>query len=92
MPVPLFFWKLLFDADDKTNNIVYIGLNNPYAQIKDIERELPCKDPVKCEDIEPSTDFSAVVDVDYANKGYIMCCTKESFEEVYGELDPIVFE
>lgn len=77
IPVPLFYWKLYYDLDLK-NGTVYIGLNNPYKEIDDSVYICPnvCPDGFDND----------------ANEGLIYCCTKESFEKVYGPLDPIVFQ
>lgn len=89
--VPLFYWKLYYDVDT-ADGIVYIGLNNPYKTIDDSVFICPniCPDGYHgrgyldkgSENDDPEPD---------ANNGLIYCCTKESFENVYGKLDPIVY-
>lgn len=83
MPVPLFYWKLYYDVDT-ADGMVYIGLNNPYKKIDD--SVYIC--PNLCPDGYRKTDATGVND---ENNGLVYCCTKEAFEEVYGQLDPIVF-
>lgn len=76
IPVPLYFWKLHYDLD-LDNGTVYIGLNNPYKEIDD--------SVYICPDVCPG-EFD-----NDDNDGLIYCCTKESFENAYGSLDPIVY-
>lgn len=87
IPVPLFYWKLYYDLD-KQDGLVYVGLNNPYKEIDD--SVYVC--PNVCPDGYDKHDGSDGDEQEDANQGLIYCCTKESFEKVYGQLDPIVFQ
>jgi len=100
--VPLFYWKLYYDVD-AADGIVYIGLNNPYKEIDDSVYICPniCPDGYhgrgyqgrdhQNDKTETGPDDGNDPEPD-ANDGLIYCCTKKSFEEVYGELDPIVYK
>ncbi|XP_060870689.1 uncharacterized protein LOC132945082 [Metopolophium dirhodum] len=102
--VPLFYWKLHYDVD-AADGIVYIGLNNPYKEIDDSVYICPniCPDGYHGRgyqgrdhrnnktETEPGRGDRNDPEPD-ANDGLIYCCTKKSFEEAYGELDPIVYK
>ncbi|XP_060840359.1 uncharacterized protein LOC132921380 [Rhopalosiphum padi] len=91
IPVPLFYWKLYYDVD-AADGIVYIGLNNPYKKIDDSVYLCPniCPDGYHGRGYQDNGHANDDPEPD-ANNGLIYCCTKESFEKVYGELDPIVY-
>lgn len=103
IPVPLLYWKLYYDVDTE-DGIVYIGLNNPYKEIDDSVYICPntCpdgyhgrgyqgRDPQNHpSETEPDRGHRNDPEPD-ANDGLIYCCTKESFEDAYGKLDPIVY-
>lgn len=91
IPVPLFYWKLYYDVDAE-DGIVYIGLNNPYKTIDDSVYICPniCPDGYHGRGYLDSGRMNDDPEPD-ANNGLIYCCTKESFENVYGKLDPIVY-
>lgn len=80
MPVPMFVWKMDYNLDTKSG-LVYVGLNNPYSWFN---ITMKICEPVPCRQ-------SLVVRRKY-HPAMLYCCTKESFEKTYGELDPIVFE
>ncbi|VVC35734.1 Extracellular Endonuclease, subunit A,DNA/RNA non-specific endonuclease [Cinara cedri] len=89
IPVPLFYWKLYYDADAE-DGMVYVGLNNPYMKIDESAYICPnlCPDGYRG---NGDTSYVAAAGKNDENDGLIYCCSKESFEEVYGRLDPIVF-
>lgn len=94
IPVPLLYWKLYYDVD-KADGIVYIGLNNPYKEIDDSVYICPnvCPDGYRNDRGQQDNDtdgYRNAAEPD-ANDGLIYCCTKESFEAAYGQLDPIVY-
>jgi len=76
IPVPMYYWKMHYDFE-LDDATVYVGLNHPYAEIDD--------SVYICPDICPGQFGSD------ADDGLVYCCTKESFENVYGPLDPIVY-
>lgn len=82
IPVPLFYWKLVHNTRTG-NSTVYMGLNNPYKEINDSLYLCPNTCPGDYDNGEAGVD---------ANQGLVYCCTKESFESFYGELDPIVYK
>jgi len=95
--VPLFYWKLYYDVD-AADGIVYIGLNNPYKEIDDSVYICPniCPDGYHGRGYQGRDPRSNKAETGPdpepdANDGLIYCCTKKSFEEVYGKLDPIVY-
>lgn len=77
--VPLFFWKLLYNMDDK-NGLVYIALNNPFMKI--------VHDTYICKNVCPG----AFSEIPGFKKKFVHCCTIESFEKAYGKLDSIIFD
>lgn len=81
IPVPLFYWELVHNTRTK-NGIVYMSLNNPYKEIDDSQY------------LCPNTylgDYDNAGAGMNANESLVHCCTKKSFKEFYGELDPIVY-
>lgn len=88
IPVPLFYWKLYYDLDED-DGVVYIGLNNPYKDIDEDVYICPniCPGGFKTNAKKPHANK----DEPDANNGLVYCCTKKDFEQVYGQLDPIVF-
>ncbi|XP_025194442.1 uncharacterized protein LOC112594053 [Melanaphis sacchari] len=91
IPVPLLYWKLHYNVDS-ADGIVYIGLNNPYKKIDDSVFICPntCPDGHHNRGYLDNGRPNSEPEPD-ANDGLIYCCTKESFEKAYGELDPIVY-
>jgi len=79
IPVPLFYWKMYYDINTDFG-IVYIGLNNPYKRIDG--------SVYICPNICSDSDGNGRPD---ANRGLVYCCTKKSFEDVYGKLDPVIY-
>ncbi|KAL5234659.1 hypothetical protein ACI65C_002069 [Semiaphis heraclei] len=101
IPVPLFYWKLYYDVDAE-DGIVYIGLNNPYKEIDDSVYICPNICPAGYHsrgyqgrgprnNPDESGQQNDQNDSADANDGLIYCCTKDSFEQVYGKLDSIVY-
>lgn len=100
IPVPMFYWKMFYDLD-QADGIVYIGLNNPYREIDESVYLCPniCPEGFEKDDYESGDDDDDNEDKSDdddneadANQGLIYCCTKKSFEEFYGQLDPVVFQ
>lgn len=79
LSVPKYFWKMYYDVEMKSGT-VFIGLNNPYSKVD--PNAFFCE-TIKC----PGQVLRKS-----SNKSAIFCCTKDSFEKVYGKLDPMVFE
>lgn len=78
--VPEYFWKMYYDIGMKSGT-VFIGLNNPY------------RDP-----IDPKIFFCETMKCPgqlarrKSQRDLVFCCSKESFEQVYGKIDPVVFD
>lgn len=80
--VPRFLWKMIHDADNIENSIVFICPNNPRPDegtIMDHDK-FPC-DQVPC----PETTMSNMARM-------LFCCDKKSFEREYGKFDYEVFK
>lgn len=79
--VPKFLWKLVYDADDGNNSVVYISLNNPYEQPRSVDDiKLQCDDKPCPAEIK-------------THPGQMLyCCDIESFQDAYGKFDLEVFE
>lgn len=82
VPVPLFVFKMVYDADDARNNVVYIGLNNPF-----MDQQTALRARLKCDLMPCRANIRTV------NTSLLHCCTKESFEREYaGRFNPEVFD
>lgn len=78
--VPEFIWRMDYNLDREAG-IVFIILNNPYKEIDlnaYICESIPCPGGLKRRNT-------------LSLKGFLYCCTKASFEAVYGRIDPIVY-
>lgn len=79
--VPLFLWKLLYDADDNNNSIVFICRNKPNSDSRPNGQGMINCDRKRCP--RPITSGS---------KQFIYCCDIKSFEREFGKFDPSVFK
>lgn len=83
IPVPLFYWKIMYDLFEN-KGIVFLGMNNPY---KEVDQSM-----FICENECVGGYKSKLNNSRNENDSNIFCCSIESFEKVYGKLDPIIFE
>lgn len=79
IPVPLSIWWMIYDVRAKTG-IVLIGMNTPLPRG---DRTMHFCEKIKC----PSMLGRRI-----SKRSLVYCCSKESFEEAYGPLDPVVFK
>lgn len=78
VPVPKFIWKMDYDIDRKLGT-VFIGYNHPHDQIDEslhFCETVPCPGELGKED----------------NSELLFCCTKDSFEKVFGIFDFFMFK
>lgn len=69
-PVPKFFWKIIYDMEEKTGEAIIV-VNNPY--LKEISAEY-----LLCEDICSGIKWLNMKRRTI-NKGYVYCCEMEQF-------------
>uniref|UniRef100_A0A2S2QHN7 DNA/RNA non-specific endonuclease/pyrophosphatase/phosphodiesterase domain-containing protein n=1 Tax=Sipha flava TaxID=143950 RepID=A0A2S2QHN7_9HEMI len=74
--VPMVFWKLLYNVDDK-GGIVFLGTNNPY--LKDEEFSFLCEN--LCQNGYRSDNAGAEL---FKAPNPVYCCDLDSFQRVYG--------
>lgn len=79
IPVPLVIWRMIYNID-KNKGTVFLGLNYPFRMEERAERF--------CEEIPCPSKFGRKI----TRVHLIYCCSKESFEESYGPLDPVVYK
>lgn len=79
MSVPLFIWKLDWNVNTEVG-VVYIGMNNPY---KTIDKSVYICNFIPCPGRLTRKSYS---------KELLYCCTKDSFEETFGRIDPVVYK
>lgn len=72
IPVPRLIWKILHDPVTK-KNIVFFGVNNPHATVKEIVESgfVLCPDD---EDVCSNSNWNFPKKKDYT-KGYVYCCS-----------------
>lgn len=79
IPVPLFIWKMVFNTQTK-DSIVYIGINTPFKEgdyTKHFCIRVPCPGRYKQQKL---------------GKEVVFCCSRKSFQRVYGQIDQIVYQ
>lgn len=79
--VPEYFWKMDYNVDTKYG-VVYIGVNKPRTRVND--GNVYICDTIPC----PGRGLSRLDE----RTELFYCCSKESFEKVYGDFDSDVYK
>ncbi|OXA39543.1 uncharacterized protein LOC110861159 [Folsomia candida] len=80
IPVPKFFWKLVYDMVS-TKGVVIIQFNNPHATPDEITR-----DRIQCQDMCDRVPWLTMTQAQRDNilHGYTYCCNVDEFKQIVG--------